>query len=423
MSNYYYMDLGKNAFTGYKYEKGAVAEVLEIKRELSELDREIKKIPAKSKEPELKEERDKLVSSREDKQKHYDKNGGKRFCVLKGKNLLQQVMQWTTSLPEGSILIGENAHFACPRTEKSKAQYFKEHELLNWYSSLEENGITLLLYAQKDTEKFRRTLLDLEKTDENDILSMAFSMHEAHISIRKNIEHLQKPKSSFEKCPVEEEGRIMREKLTDDKNLQRAWDYNEFYHCENSEANYEDKTVEWLVDHIEELSNRLTEDTKIAFGFDKMYGAKGQPLKNPVHKKIKKAQVLGVLLTLMNLDGKPRVRPYTGNRAGWDFVKQRFFLWHPYRPKRGGVVRASLMWDGMRHYITKQMFDGGRPRSTKDFTSEQWAEFKIHRNNFCKHVRTLWQTMRDMLDEQEQDSDCYTENSEFTSSSSELLSV
>ena len=44
----------------------------------------------------------------------------------------EELFDWSISLPEGSILIGENAHFACPRSEKSKAQYFyaKERDLI-----------------------------------------------------------------------------------------------------------------------------------------------------------------------------------------------------------------------------------------------------------------------------------------------------
>ena len=342
---------------------------------------------------------------------HHEKE---QFYEFKGKDLATQLYNWTTSLPKGSVLIGENAHFSCPRTEKSKAQYFLEDELLRWYNKLEENGIRLLLFAQKDTEKFRRGVLGLDKTDKNDILSMAYAMHKAPESIRKNLKDLQKPKKVFTKSLDEIEGDEIRETLSEEKNLQRAWDYNEFYHCGDSEKSYKDETVEWLIENIEKLHDLLPSDTRRAFGFDEIYGIKEQLLTNPVHRKIKKAQVLGVLLTLMNLDGSVRTRPSTGRYAGWKFVKQRLFLEHPYRPKRGGVVRASLKWDGQRHFIAKEsgMAVKGKPKSMSKFTDEDWINFKQQRREFSRHTKVLWQTMRDLLGLR--DSQDYSENSEFT---------
>lgn len=311
----------------------------------------------------------------------------------------EELFDWSISLPEGSILIGENAHFACPRSEKSKAQYFYAKDLLNWYSSMADNDISFYLFAQKDTEKFRRHL-GLKKTDKNDIKSMAYAMHKAIPEMRKKIEHLQKPRSSFEPSLAQIEGDKMREQLTKEKNVQRFFNYNEDYHEDGGQSEYTDETVGWLVDNLEELAETLPADTAKAFGFDCIYTQKGELKKRAAFNKIKSAQVLGVLLTIMNLDGTLRVRPSTGRLSGWKFVKQYFFLEHPYRPKRGGVVRACLKWDGARHWIAKECgtkTDRGQPKGTKTFSDEDWANFKKYRNAFSKHTKVLWQTMRDMI--------------------------
>jgi hypothetical protein len=335
-----------------------------------------------------------------------------------------ELFKWSTSLPSGSILIGENAHFACPRTEKSKAQYFEADELLRWYAALEDNGITLRLFAQKDTEKFRRSFLGVDKSDKNDILAMVHAMHEVHPKLRKRMEHLQKPKTSFETRPDKEEGDVMREILTAEKNLQRVWKYNEFHYKDGDPKKYQDETVEWLIDNLEELAKALPEDTAEAFGFDKIYGKNGELLKRPVFTKLKTAQVLAVLLIHMNLDGTRRVRPSTGKPCGWKFVKQNLILEHPYRPKRGGVVRASLKWDGARHYISGKCGTKtakGQPSAMSKFTEQNWLDFKEHRNAFSKHTKILWSTIREMLTER--DSVCYSYEKEFTSLSHELQEV
>ena len=338
--NHYYIDLGGNKVTGYCYEKD----------------------------------------------EWFDFKGGELF-------------DWSISLPEGSILIGENAHFACPRTEKSKAQYFDAEELLSWYSSMKDNDISFYLFAQKDTEKFRR-FLGLEKSDKNDIKSMVHAMHESYPSMRKKLEHLQKPRSNFEVSLIQQEGDLMREQLTEEKNVQRFFDYNEDHHEDGVRSRYTDDTVSWLIDNLEELAKVLPKDTAEAFGFDCIYTKAGSLRKRAAFKHIKSAQVLGVLLTIMNLDGTLRVRPSTGRPCGWKFTKQYLFLEHPYRPKRGGVVRACLKWDGARHYIAKESGTKtakGQPKGIGTFSEKDWINFKKNRNAFSKHTKILWQTMRNMI--------------------------
>jgi len=64
-----------------------------------------------------------------------------------------EMFERTLELPSGSIIIGEAAHFGTPRTRASKAQYWYEQALLDWYSDLEKAGIRLYLAPEKETYK------------------------------------------------------------------------------------------------------------------------------------------------------------------------------------------------------------------------------------------------------------------------------
>ena len=77
-----------------------------------------------------------------------------RYIEIGRKQCTWNVLSGTLSenLPAGSVVIVENAHLGVPRV-KSKAQYFIESDLLNFYADLEKNGLILKLFPEKQTGK------------------------------------------------------------------------------------------------------------------------------------------------------------------------------------------------------------------------------------------------------------------------------
>jgi len=119
-----------------------------------------------------------------------------------------------------------------------------------------------------------------------------------------------------------------------------------------------------------------------------------------------------ILATMMTEDGQIRRRPETGAIPGWSYCKKYIFRMSPYH-YRGGVARSNLYWHTMKNQIIKfgkqEGFDFKRRVETNeknknsypirrgDFTPEEAAFFLKRRKNFCDSVRLVWQTMRDLI--------------------------
>lgn len=116
-------------------------------------------------------------------------------------------------LRSGSLVVGEWAHLATPRTSKSLAQPFSASELLDMYASASSCGITIKLFPHYHSGTRARDwaanrfpgFQSSNKTDAADAMSLAlYVMHKNGVS-------LADPPSSFSRDPRRDYGKAVRE--------------------------------------------------------------------------------------------------------------------------------------------------------------------------------------------------------------------
>jgi hypothetical protein len=345
-----------------------------------------------------------------------------------------ELFERSYQFPKNTLVVGEIAHFGTPRQDDfeggklSKAQYYFAKQLLEWYNELAIRGITLKLFPQKLTERSRRlnesrlnTMIDevvnLEnkktnkKSDLIDTMAIWIHLNDFPRTTLKN------PPKTFADNPERLEGLKMRNDMTDDKNPMRFFDY----------THEKDKVSQWVKDNINELKSLLPKEVR------KTFGLSGENLitkKGNLHADVKLSQITAVLLTMMQLNGEHRLRPSTGAIAGWQFTKQYLIVMSPNH-ERGGVCRSDLYWHGLRNYVSgeggidKIVKAGNKNPSIKpmtEFDDKDWNTFHILREQYCKHVRTLFQTMKRMLlGKSSGDSVSHSVNSEFKCKSQQTL--
>ena len=131
------------------------------------------------------------------------------------------------SISPGTLLTGEWAHLAVPRTKKSLAQPFSADDLLRLYSGLRERGVTLKLFphAHSGTRAMAWAahsvpeLFGAKKTDAND--AMAIAMYVKHC----NGVSLANPPRSFVRCTRREYGRAVAQHANIVLNAERNGTY------------------------------------------------------------------------------------------------------------------------------------------------------------------------------------------------------
>ena len=138
------------------------------------------------------------------------------------------------SIAPGTLLTGEWAHLAVPRTKKSLAQPFSADDLLRLYAGLRSRGVTLKLFphAHSGTRAMAwaahsvPALCGAKKSDAND--AMAIAMYVKHC----NGVSLANPPGSFARCNRREYGRAVAQYANIVLNAERNGDYqgNTFRH-------------------------------------------------------------------------------------------------------------------------------------------------------------------------------------------------
>ena len=283
-------------------------------------------------------------------------------------------------LSAGDSIVGEKCHFGDPMRGLSKAQYFEEEELIEWYQDCKKKEIELLFFSSTMTEKARR-IFGLPKSDRNDLMAIS-----RYIKKFTNY-HLMKPRMDLTTPPVVEEGWEVKDELNTMLNVARLFDYE----------NPDDKASQFLKEALPEIAQRVKSNTKDVFGLaEKKDGSmKVTGLKFP--------QLYTVWSALMNFDGTPRLREPTGRPAGWKHVKQHYLGSSPHHGN-GGVARSNLNWHGMKNYISRRQGNkvlnkkGNKVvKKIEDFTDHDWQTFAIHRKEYRDAVRDMFQVMRKMV--------------------------
>lgn len=314
----------------------------------------------------------------------YDGNNKRKAEKISFKELLNLA----NTLPKGSSIWGERAHFGVPRTEFSKAQHFTSSELLKFYTSCEENGIKLRFYSERLIPIILQYAGFQEKSDYNDPVA-AYE----YIMARPNVQAtLMKPPKTFDPIPVREEGLEFRELTNKHLNVAR---FN----------NYENVNTEWIKNNIQTIANQLSDTAKSVFGLDEKSHFKVKDKKGQINfNKIKLPQIYSVLSLLKDLKGNTRLRnnpkSYVKDVPSWRFIKKYVVPMSPFH-FRGGVCRSNLYYHGMKNWINAQVKEMHgydiKKKDRGDFSSQEDQIFNQYRTQYCNAVHELFSVFKGMV--------------------------
>jgi hypothetical protein len=341
---------------------------------------------------------------------------------------------------KGWSLVGENAHFGVPRTEKSLAQPWKGEYLLELYNELEEGDIVFRFSPQQSTPTILAySNLDptTDKGEEND----AISLHKYVTDHQKFC--LKKPPACFKEDHVRKEGYAMKDAMNTSINASKTNGYgardpecienhldrlsrnssdpflntkSKILDSFNNGNTFVDLTARWIYNNIDEIESKLSETPKSAF---MQYSAKGSLA------SFKMPQVYAVVNSLM---GKPdmnernqlyindqlRMREHQNELAYWNFAKTHLFCYTPFHQK-GGVASSNLKYHGQRHWVANKAKEqgrgtvfknqetvDGRKKSTFKPKAQILQEgngdvFSSFRGDYVKSVQELFNIVRKML--------------------------
>ena len=297
------------------------------------------------------------------------------------------------NIPEmnGHDIVIEDAHIRS-QEDDSLAQSWTIDQLRQLRSVADSTGTEIFCFPQKVTPKTRKIASIglrkelLEKTDMNDVESIAFYLHqfpEAYDALKvfNPVEY-----KTFEKTVSHIYND--RDALTLDANEARNNNYG-------IKTNYEDAIVVWLKRCSLKLASTLPDDVREFAGLE--WNTKGNGLKNDPQKysSDKFKFLYGIVNTIMTPSGKLRVRSDNGLVPFWKYAKEVYFGITPYHMKAG--VTAS-------NYKYHKRKAGSSCKKSMNLESkkaiqciEDVHEIREARNNADKKLRTLWRTVRKMI--------------------------
>lgn len=294
------------------------------------------------------------------------------------------------TLPKGSSIWGERAHFGVPREEDSKAQYFTSEQLLKFYSDCKEKGIDLRFYSERLIPKML-TYAGFEQDEKSDFVDPVAAYE--YIMARPNVRGtLMKPPKSFDPDPLRDEGHAFRETTNKHLNVAR---FN----------NYENPNAKWIQDNVEEIAKQLSDTAKSAFGLDEKSHFKIKAKQGQINlNKVKLPQMYSVLATLKDLRGNLRLRDnpkmYNKELPGWKFIKKYVIPMSPFH-FRGGVARSNLYHHGMKNWINMKIKETNsydiKKKDRGNFSQEEDYIFNKYRTQYCNSIHELFHVFKDMI--------------------------
>lgn len=294
------------------------------------------------------------------------------------------------TLPKGSSIWGERAHFGVPREEDSKAQYFTSDQLLKFYSDCKEKGIDLRFYSERLIPKML-TYAGFGQDEKSDFIDPVAAYE--YIMARPNVRGtLMKPPKSFDPDPLRDEGHAFRETTNKHLNVAR---FN----------NYENPNAKWIKDNIDEIAKQLSCTAKSAFGLDEKSHFKIKAKQGQINlNKVKLPQMYSVLATLKDLRGNLRLRDnpkmYNKELPGWKFIKKYVIPMSPFH-FRGGVARSNLYHHGMKNWINMKIKETHsydiKKKDRGNFSQEEDYIFNKYRTQYCNSIHELFHVFKDMI--------------------------
>lgn len=331
---------------------------------------------------------------------------------------LIDVLNLPSNLPSGSLVVAESAHLGSPRTKLSRSQPFTEDLLLDLYQRFDDAGITLKLFPQQSTPN-ACSYSGLKKSDLNDPKSIYLYI-DGHLNIS-----LKNPPKSFEPNAKRLASYDYKRQTDAYINVARRED----------NAYAKDKCSMWIMQNIENIASALTEEEKFWFGLTDDNRYKKKSSKFNFKNGVRMNGLFAIICTILDDEGKIRIRPETGNMPGWQYVKQYILRMTPFHHK-GGVARSNLYWHIFRNQLISKgkNFDFDFDRKVKSldgkddrtlrrghFNELEEKFFLEQRKEFLNTIRKIWQVSRDLLNSdpniEKQDLMDYSEQSEFTFSS------
>ena len=346
-----------------------------------------------------------------------------------------ELLDLPETLPVGSFVVGEAAHYATPRGLLSKAQPFHSDKLLLLYERFEEHGITFRFFPQKSTpqaqgymsEKFIKDPsikpegVDLSKwgdwikNDPADTVAIYhFLSDHPHL-----IEKLMRPRKKFhtDETPDPYRQEIYEFKKHTNRLLNAARNTDP-----QTEQIYIDAASSFIRDNIDYILDNISDTAKDMF--EVQYYQQSRPTYAVGDVKIDglKWNVLAsVASVLIDADGSDRVRS-RGEAPGCDWVKRNIFCLTPHHQK-GGVAASNIKYHGRRNWVATQVnrdlkIDSQSPYATvkcslnghlktRDkegregkakpvMTAEQKKLFLHYRTIYDKEIMNLYRLLKDM---------------------------
>ena len=321
-----------------------------------------------------------------------------------------EILNLPELLPEGSMLVGEAAHYAAERKKFSLAQPFSGGQLLDLYRRFKNKRITFKLFPQGSRPR-ASGFADLPKNDLNDPKSI-YTLLKAFPEIS-----LMNPPTTFEPSGLVTEGWQWKSDTTGILNVARTYhDPNDPTH--KGKKPYQDPNDDnyvWIQENIEKVATQLSADSQSVFGISRYKSGnknKGYKKGDINLNKVRMSQFYTVLSTMRDYEGNLRKREHTGELPGWQFVKRRVFCFSPFHFK-GGVARSNLVFWGLRNWVEARVQEEGLSLKGKTrggywnkdgdkipgFTAEEDAAFRKYRIRYGNSVRQLFQVTKRMLED------------------------
>ena len=316
--------------------------------------------------------------------------GGKEWTIFDGQSVqclstndFLRLDQWCK---KGTMLIAENAHLGCPRTNKSLAQVYTASELQDFYRHASSLGIEVRLFAQSQTPKARAFAGFGEKNDANDAQAIyAYLLHSPSV-----LQSLKHPPRSFEPERWREAGWIFKDDTNIILNVARRFNYK-------TEG---DEITSFVINNLERLATMVPDDAKEIFGFlHRKKDGSFYAVDSQQGPKLSKLYTLAALL--LNEEGNLRLRPDTGRPPGIGWLMRTQIASTPFH-HRGGIARSNVMHHGCKNYgvskmNTRKAGPGGKMLSHYDFSPVQTEEFRQHRKTYLQAQRTMLSAMKSLL--------------------------
>ena len=298
------------------------------------------------------------------------------------------------NVPElnGHDIVIEDAHIRA-QEENSLAQSWTIDQLKQLRSCADLMSIEILCFPQKVTPKARKIASIglredlLEKTDKNDIESIAFYLQEfpeaydtlkvfdpvEYKSFEKKVSHIYAD----------------RDALTEDSNGARNQQYG-------IKTDYSDAVVEWIKKYLFRLAGELNSDTREWAGIELNKNNSGlkDGLKKYTSSKLK--FIYGVINTILDPNtGEPRLRSDINKPPHWKYAKKVYFGLTPYH-MHAGVTASNYKYHKRKAGSScKKSISLESKNAVKNL--DDVREIREAMKESDRHLRDLWRTARKMI--------------------------